>query len=44
MKKKGVFVTIFFGAILLSSTIAIAIPGMDPEMINPEITITGTPC
>ena len=43
MKKKGVFVTIFFGAILLSSTIAIAIPGMDPEMINPEITITGTP-
>ena len=47
MKKKGVFVTIFFGAILLSSTIAIAIPGMEPEMEpgvdNPEITLTGTP-
>jgi virginiamycin B lyase len=43
MKKKGVFVTIFFGAILLSSTIAIAIPGMEPEIDNPEITITGTP-
>ena len=43
MKKKGVFVTIFFGAILLSSTIAIAIPGMDPGMDTPEITITGTP-
>ena len=43
MKKKGVFVTIFFGAILLSSTIAIAIPGMDPEMETPNITMTGTP-
>ena len=43
MKKKGVFVTVFFGAILLSSTIAIAIPGMEPEMENPEITLTGTP-
>ena len=35
MKKKGVFVTIFFGAILLSSTIAIAIPGMDPGLDDP---------
>ena len=43
MNKKGVFVTIFFGGILLSSTIAIAIPGMDPEMDSPEITMTGTP-
>ena len=40
MKKKGVFVTIFFGVILLSSTIAIAIPGMEPELDNPEITMT----
>ena len=43
MKKKGVFVTVFFGAILLSSTIAIAIPGVDPGMETPDITITGTP-
>ena len=43
MKKKGVFVTIFFGAILLSSTIAIAIPGMDPGLDTPDITFTGTP-
>jgi len=43
MKKKGVFVTIFFGAILLSSTIAIAIPGMEPEVDAPDVTITGTP-
>ena len=43
MNKKGVFVTIFFGGILLTSTIAIAIPGMEPEMDNPEITLTGTP-
>ena len=43
MKKKGVFVTIFFGAILLSSTIAIAIPGMEPEVDTPDVTITGTP-
>ena len=43
MKKKGVFVTIFFGVILLSSTIAIAIPGMEPEMDAPDITLTGTP-
>ena len=43
MKKKGVFVTIFFGVILLSSTIAIAIPGMDPNADTPDITMTGTP-
>tara|TARA_B110000438_G_scaffold4062_1_gene4083 strand:+ start:440 stop:2047 length:1608 start_codon:yes stop_codon:yes gene_type:complete len=43
MNKKGVFVTIFFGGILLTSTIAIAIPGMEPEMDNPDITFTGTP-
>ena len=43
MKKKGVFVTIFFGVILLSSTIAIAIPGVDPGMDTPDITLTGTP-
>ena len=43
MKKKGVFVTIFFGVILLSSTIAIAIPGMEPEIDSPDVTLTGTP-
>ena len=43
MKKKGVIVTIFFGFILLSSTIAIAIPGMEPEDEVPDVTLTGTP-
>ena len=48
MKRKGVIVTVFFGFILLSSTIFIAFPGVDPEEPNseendPEITITGTP-
>ncbi|WP_316504605.1 lyase [Nitrosopumilus sp.] len=48
MKKKGIIVTVFFGFILLSSTIFIAFPGVDPEENDdsendPEITITGTP-
>ena len=43
MKKKGVIVTIFFGFILLSSTIAIAIPGMEPEDEVSDVTLTGTP-
>ena len=42
-EKKGVFVTVFFGAILLSSTIAIAIPGMEPEDEVSDVTLTGTP-
>ena len=48
MKKKGVLVTLFFGFILLSSTIFFALPGIEPEENNdgeddPEITLTGTP-
>ena len=43
MKKKGILVTVFFGFILLSSTIFIAFPGVDPEEDNPDLTITGTP-
>ena len=43
MKKKGVIVTAFFGFILLSSTILLTLPGIDPMLDSPEITITGTP-
>lgn len=43
MKKKAIFVTIFFGFILLSSTVMITLPGILPEGDAPEMTITGTP-
>ncbi|MCV0409424.1 lyase [Nitrosopumilus sp.] len=43
MKKKAIFVTIFFGFILLSSTIMITLPGIIPEGDTPKMTITGTP-
>lgn len=43
MKRKAVLVTIFFGFILLTSTITLAIPGIAPEDDMPEVTITGTP-
>ena len=43
MKKKGILVTLFFGFILLTSTIMIAIPGLTPEEDDPEVTLTGTP-
>ena len=43
MKKKGVAVTIFFGFILLSSTIMLVLPGIDPGSDSPELTVTGTP-
>lgn len=43
MKRKAVIVTIFFGFILLTSTITLAIPGITPEEEGPEITLTGTP-
>ena len=43
MKRKAVIVTIFFGFILLSSTIFFAIPGPAPAENNPDLTLTGTP-
>ena len=43
MKKKGIAVTIFFGFILLTSTITIAIPSLIPEEDDPDVTLTGTP-
>ena len=43
MKKKGIIVTIFFGVILLTSTVAIAIPNIIPEDEESNITLTGTP-
>jgi len=43
VKKKGIFVTVFFGIILLTSTVAIAIPNIIPEDESPDVTITGTP-
>ncbi|MCV0401554.1 MAG: lyase [Nitrosopumilus sp.] len=43
MKKKGIIVTIFFGFILLSSTVMLTLPGFDPGADSPEVTITGTP-
>ena len=43
MNKKGLLVAIFFGVILLTSTVAIAIPNIVPEEESPDITITGTP-
>ncbi len=43
MKKrlKGILAFAFLGGIMLTSTIAIAIPGIDPT--NPELELTGTP-
>ena len=43
MKKKGVIVTVFFGLILLTSTITLVLPGITPATNNPEVTVTGTP-
>jgi len=43
VKKKGIIVTVFFGFILLSSTIMITLPGIIPEDENSEVTVTGTP-
>ena len=43
MKKKAVIVTVFFGFILLSSTIMITLPGIMPPDDNADLTITGTP-
>ena len=44
MKKKGLLVAVFFGTILLTSTVAISLPNlMAPFDPDSEITITGTP-
>ncbi len=43
MKKKGIIVTVFFGVILLTSTVVIAIPNIIPEDEESEVTLTGTP-
>ncbi|NND86079.1 MAG: lyase, partial [Nitrosopumilus sp.] len=43
MKKKAIFVTVFFGFILLSSTVMITLPGILPAEDDPEMTVTGTP-
>ena len=43
MKKKGIIVAIFFGAILLTSTVAIALPNIMPVDQSEEVTLTGTP-
>lgn len=42
MKKMGLVVAIFFGAILLTSTVVIALPGLMAPF-DPDVTITGTP-
>ena len=47
VNKKGIFVVVFFGGILLTSTIMFALPPPDPTMSQEEveldITKTGTP-
>jgi len=44
VKKKGLLVAVFFGTILLTSTVAISLPNlMDPFDPDSETTITGTP-
>ena len=44
MNKKGIAVAIFFGVILLTSTVAISLPGlMAPQDEDDTITKTGTP-
>ena len=42
MKKMGIAVAIFFGVILLTSTVLIALPGL-MKPLNEQVTITGTP-
>ena len=42
MKTKAVLVTIFFGFILLSSTITLVLPGIDPN-VDDSLDATGTP-
>ncbi len=42
-KTKGYIVAGFFGLILLTSAMAIAIPGITPPMEDEKVTITGTP-
>ena len=43
MKKKGIIVVVFFGFILLSSTVLITLPGILPSEGPSDLTITGTP-
>lgn len=44
MNKKGLLVAVFFGTILLTSTVAISLPNlMAPFDPDSEVTITGTP-
>jgi len=43
INKKGIFVVIFFGAILLTSTIVISIPGLGGVNESEIISKTGTP-
>ena len=43
INKKGIFVVVFFGAILLTSTVVIAIPGLGGEDESEIISKTGTP-
>ena len=43
VNKKGIFVVIFFGAILLTSTIVISIPGLGGVNESEIISKTGTP-
>jgi virginiamycin B lyase len=44
VKKKGLLVAVFFGTILLTSTVAISLPNlMAPFDPDSEKTITGTP-
>ena len=47
VNKKAIFVVVFFGGILLTSTIMFALPPPDPTMsaddIESDITKTGTP-
>jgi len=43
VKKKGIIVAVFFGVILLTSTVAIALPNLMPPTDTEETTVTGTP-
>jgi hypothetical protein len=44
VNKKGLLVAVFFGTILLTSTVAISLPNlMAPFDPDSEVTITGTP-
>ena len=42
-KKLGIIVAVFFGFILLTSTVMIALPGLQMGSRTPEVTITNTP-